>query len=78
MVHRLATPQGRGAYALRKHTPEPVFGVIKSAMGFRQFHLRGLQNVKASGTLKREAAVRPRLRLTETPASAPSRKTPIP
>jgi transposase len=51
MVHRLATPQGRGAYALRKQTPEPVFGIIKSAMGFRQFHLRGLQNVKGEWNL---------------------------
>jgi hypothetical protein len=38
MAHRLATPEGRQAYALRKHTPEPVFGIIKSVMGFRQFH----------------------------------------
>jgi hypothetical protein len=29
---------------LRKHTPEPVFGIIKSALGFRQFLLRGLDN----------------------------------
>ena len=41
MTHRLATPEGRQLYALRKQTPEPVFGIIKSAMGFRQFSLRG-------------------------------------
>ena len=29
MAHRLATPEGRQTYALRKHTPEPVFGIIK-------------------------------------------------
>ncbi len=28
-------------YALRKQTVEPVFGIIKSVMGFRQFLLRG-------------------------------------
>ena len=31
--------------ARRKHTAEPVFGIIKDAMGLRQFLLRGLQNV---------------------------------
>ena len=42
MRHRLATPEGRALYALRKQTPEPVFVIIKSVMGFRQFSLRGL------------------------------------
>ncbi len=51
MAHRLATPEGRQTYALRKHTPEPVFGIIKSVMGFRQFHLRGLQQVKGEWNL---------------------------
>jgi hypothetical protein len=51
MAHRLATPEGRQIYALRKHTPEPVFGIIKSVMGFRQFSLRGLQNVKGEWNL---------------------------
>lgn len=51
MAHRLETPEGRQTYALRKHTPEPVFGIIKSVMGFRQFHLRGLQQVKGEWNL---------------------------
>jgi transposase len=51
MVHRLKTPAGRKLYALRKHTPEPVFGIIKSALGFRQFSLRGLKNVKGEWNL---------------------------
>ena len=42
--------QGPGVYGLRKHTPEPVFGIIKSALGFRQFLLRGLDNSAANGT----------------------------
>jgi Transposase DDE domain len=46
MRHRLATSEGRQAYALRKQTPEPVFGIIKSVIGFRQFSLRGLDKVK--------------------------------
>jgi len=51
MAHRLKTPKGRKLYALRKHTPEPVFGIIKSALGFRQFLLRGLDNVRGEWNL---------------------------
>jgi transposase len=51
MAHRLKTPAGRKVYALRKQTPEPVFGSIKSAMGFRQFLLRGLPNVRGEWNL---------------------------
>jgi hypothetical protein len=36
---------------LRKHTPEPVFGIIKSALGFRQFLLRGLDKVRGEWSL---------------------------
>lgn len=45
MAHRLKTKAGRAAYALRKQTVEPVFGIIKSVLGFRQFLLRGLDQV---------------------------------
>jgi len=45
MAHKLKTPEGRKLYALRKQTPEPVFGIIKSVLGFRQFSVRGLENV---------------------------------
>jgi len=51
MAHRLLTPEGKKLYALRKQTPEPVFGIIKSAMGFRQFLLRGLDNVQGEWSL---------------------------
>jgi transposase len=51
MAHRLATPEGRRTYALRKQTPEPVFGIIKSVMGFRQFSLRGIEKVKGEWRL---------------------------
>jgi transposase len=51
MAHRLKTPEGRELYALRKQTPEPVFGIIKSALGFRQFLLRGLENVRGEWNL---------------------------
>src|SRR5271168_3370030 len=46
MAYRLKTPAGRALYALRKQTPEPVFGIIKSVLGFRQFSLRGLEKVR--------------------------------
>jgi len=36
MAHRLKTPVGRALYALRKQMPEPVFGIIKSTLGFRR------------------------------------------
>jgi hypothetical protein len=38
MSHRLQTPAGQKLYALRKQAPEPVFGIIKSVMGFRVAH----------------------------------------
>jgi hypothetical protein len=49
--HRLKTPAGKARYAQRKSTVEPVFGVIKPVMGFRQFLLRGLQAVAGEWTL---------------------------
>jgi len=51
MAHRLKTPRGRKLYALRKQTPEPVFGIIKSVMGYRQCLLRGLKSVKGEWNL---------------------------
>ena len=51
MVHRLKTPEGKKLYAQRKHTPEPVFGIIKSVLGFRQFLLRGLDHVRGEWNL---------------------------
>lgn len=51
MAHRLATPEGKRLYALRKQIPEPVFGIIKSVMGFRQFSMRGLQKTRGEWSL---------------------------
>jgi transposase len=66
MAYRLATPEGKKLYALRKHVPEPVFGIIKSVLGFRQFLLRGLDQVRGEWSLvtmawnlKRMFALRP-------------------
>ena len=51
MRHRLKTKDGRALYAKRKCTVEPVIGIIKSVLGFRQFSLRGLQKVKGEWDL---------------------------
>ena len=51
MKHRLKTVQGRKLYGLRKQTVEPVFGIIKSVMRFRQFLLRGLASVRGEWAL---------------------------
>ncbi len=51
MKHRLKTPTGRSIYAQRKCTPEPVFGIIKSVLGFRQFSLRGMEAVDGEWNL---------------------------
>jgi transposase len=45
MKAKLETEDGKSRYKQRKQTIEPVFGIIKSAIGFVRFHLRGLDNV---------------------------------
>ncbi len=45
MKHRLKTIACKAIYAKRKSTVEPVFGIIKAVIGFRQFLLRGLNQV---------------------------------
>lgn len=45
MKAKLETEDGKNRYKKRKQTIEPVFGIIKSAMGFVRFRLRGLANV---------------------------------
>jgi transposase len=43
MAHKLQTEIGQAIYRLRKCTVEPVIGIIKEVLGFRQFSLRGLK-----------------------------------
>jgi hypothetical protein len=45
MKYRLQTKKGKAKYKLRKQTVEPVFGIIKHIMKFRQFSLRGKDKV---------------------------------
>jgi transposase len=51
MAHRLRTPEGKAVYAKRKSTVETVFGIIKEVLGFRQFHLRGLDSAQGEWNL---------------------------
>lgn len=47
MHYDLQGKEGKEIYAKRKCTVEPVFGIIKNVLGFRQFSMRGLK--KAHG-----------------------------
>jgi hypothetical protein len=42
MAYKLQTEIGKAIYGLRKSTVEPVIGIIKEVLRFRQFSLRGL------------------------------------
>ncbi|HEX7323998.1 MAG TPA: IS1182 family transposase [Rhodanobacteraceae bacterium] len=42
MLHQLKTQAGRARYRLRKQTIEPVFGIVKNVLGWRQLSMRGL------------------------------------
>src|SRR5260370_110264 len=41
MAYKLKTAVGKAIYGARKCTVEPVIGIIKEVLGFRQFSLRG-------------------------------------
>lgn len=45
MKAKLESEQGKSRYKKRKQTVEPVFGIIKSAIGFTRFHLRSREKV---------------------------------
>lgn len=51
MAHRVATKAGRARYKLRQQTVEPIFGIIKAALGFRSFRLRSLAGAATEWTL---------------------------
>jgi hypothetical protein len=51
MAKKLKTDEGKAIYKKRKETVEPVFGIIKHVMGFRQFMLRGLEKVNTEWSL---------------------------
>jgi len=51
MKDELKGKTGRAIYAKRKSTVEPVFGIIKHVMGFRQFSMRGLKKAKGEWSI---------------------------
>lgn len=51
MAEKLQTPEGQRTYRQRACTVEPVFGIIKSVLGFRQFLVRGLSKVSGEWNL---------------------------
>ncbi len=51
MARRNRTQKGKEEYARRKVIIEPVFGQIKSGLGFRTFLLRGLEKMKGEWNL---------------------------
>lgn len=51
MMDKLQTDEAKDKYRKRKSTVEPVFGIIKSALGFNRFHLRSIEKVKLEWTL---------------------------
>ena len=51
MRAKMELAENRAHYRLRKQTVEPVFGIVKQVMGFRQFLLRGLEKVQGEWAL---------------------------
>ena len=51
MQEKMELPENRAHFRLRKQTVEPVFGIVKQAMGFRQFLLRSLEKVEGEWVL---------------------------
>jgi transposase len=51
MAYQLQTPEGRTCYRERKSTVEPVIGILKEVLGFRQFSQRGLAKVQGEWRL---------------------------
>lgn len=51
MEDKVSSPSGRAAMRMRRSVVEPAFGQLKEHIGFRQFRLRGLPNVRAEFVL---------------------------
>ena len=51
MHEKLGQEENKAVYRLRQQTVEPVFGIVKRAMGFRQFLLRGIDKVEGEWAL---------------------------
>jgi hypothetical protein len=51
LAEKLRPPEGKARYRRRACTVDPVFGISKSVLGFRQFMLRGFQKVSGEWSL---------------------------
>ena len=51
MRKKMAQREKSARYRLRQRTVEPVFGIVKQTMGFRQFLLRGIDKVQDEWSL---------------------------
>jgi transposase len=51
MARKLRTKKGRATYAKRKGMIEPIFGQLKQVLGFRQFSLRGMAQMRGEWRL---------------------------
>lgn len=51
MAEKLQSAEGKARYRKRACTVEPVFGIVKAVLGFRQFLLRGLEKVRGEWNL---------------------------
>ena len=51
MADKLKTPEGKTIYRQRACTVEPLFGIIKAVLGFRQFLMRGMKKVRGEWSL---------------------------
>lgn len=79
MRDKLRSEEGKAIYGRRNHTVEPVFGIIKEAMGFRGVSLRGKEKVTGEWTLVCLAYNLKRLhKLLSDPKSGPSKAGPPP
>jgi len=74
LAHRTATQSGRARDKQRQQTVEPVFGIIKAALGVRRFLRRGLPKVSLEWSPVCSAYNRKRLQILKTvipPARTP-------
>lgn len=51
MKRKMQTEDAKAKYRKRKHTVEPVFGIIKNVLGFTRFFLRGIENIETEWRL---------------------------
>ena len=51
MKEKFQSKEAKAKYKRRKHTVEPVFGIVKNVLGFTRFSLRGIKKVKSEGLL---------------------------